>query len=32
VVDRDRHKGESGTGGTDTMTFQDDELSYSLGK
>ena len=32
VVDRDRGKDESGTGGTDTMTFQDDELSYPLGK
>eukprot|EP00927_Polykrikos_kofoidii_P035615 TRINITY_DN3016_c0_g3_i2.p1 TRINITY_DN3016_c0_g3~~TRINITY_DN3016_c0_g3_i2.p1 ORF type:complete len:669 (-),score=126.91 TRINITY_DN3016_c0_g3_i2:107-2113(-) len=32
VVDRDRGKDESGTWGTDTMTFQDDELSYALGK
>jgi len=32
VVDRDRGKDESGTWGSDTMTFQDDELSYALGK
>jgi hypothetical protein len=32
VVDRDRGKDSSGTWGTDTMTFQDDELSYALGK
>lgn len=32
VVDRDRGKDESGTWGTDTMTFQDDEVSYALGK
>ncbi|CAJ1425560.1 unnamed protein product [Effrenium voratum] len=32
VIDRDRGKGEDGTWGTDTMTFQDDELSYALGK
>lgn len=32
VVDRDKGKGEDGTWGTDTMTFQDDELSYALGK
>jgi len=32
VVQRDRGKDESGTWGTDTMTFQDDELSYALGK
>merc|ERR1712151_1454560 len=32
VVDRDRGRDESGTWGTDTMTFQDDELSYALGK
>lgn len=32
VVDRDRGKNEDGTWGTDTMTFQDDELSYALGK
>jgi len=32
VVDRDRGKDESETWGTDTMTFQDDELSYALGK
>merc|ERR1719253_2165216 len=32
VVDRDRGKDDSGTWGTDTMTFQDDELSYALGK
>jgi len=32
VVDRDRGKDKTGTWGTDTMTFQDDELSYALGK
>jgi len=32
VLDRDRGKDESGTWGTDSMTFQDDELSYALGK
>merc|ERR1719350_9920 len=32
VVGRDRGKDETGTWGTDTMTFQDDELSYALGK
>ncbi|CAK0867829.1 unnamed protein product, partial [Prorocentrum cordatum] len=32
VIDRDRNKDKSGTWGTDTMTFQDDELSYALGK
>eukprot|EP00434_Breviolum_minutum_P005674 symbB.v1.2.004998.t1/scaffold288.1/size478366/28 len=32
VVDRDKGQGEDGTWGTDTMTFQDDELSYALGK
>merc|ERR1711881_587172 len=32
VVDRDRGKDETGTWGTDTMTFQDEELSYALGK
>jgi len=32
VVNRDRGKDDSGTWGTDTMTFQDDELSYALGK
>ncbi|CAE8650973.1 unnamed protein product, partial [Polarella glacialis] len=32
VYDRDRGKDETGTWGTDTMTFQDDELSYALGK
>jgi len=32
VVDRDRGKDADGTWGTDTMTFQDDELSYALGK
>jgi hypothetical protein len=32
VNDRDRGKDDSGTWGTDTMTFQDDELSYALGK
>lgn len=32
VVPRDRGQDESGTWGTDTMTFQDDELSYALGK
>jgi len=31
VVTRDKGK-EDGTWGTDTMTFQDDELSYALGK
>merc|ERR1719253_2374032 len=32
VNSRDRGKDDSGTWGTDTMTFQDDELSYALGK
>mmetsp|Transcript_36786 Transcript_36786/g.84716 ORF Transcript_36786/g.84716 Transcript_36786/m.84716 type:complete len:609 (-) Transcript_36786:69-1895(-) len=32
VVDRDRGKDDTGTWGSDTMTFQDDELSYALGK
>merc|ERR1719410_496481 len=32
VVNRDRNKDDTGTWGTDTMTFQDDELSYALGK
>lgn len=32
VLDRDRGKDDSRTWGTDTMTFQDDELSYALGK
>lgn len=32
VLERDRGKDESGTWGTDTMLFQDDELSYALGK
>merc|ERR1719433_324735 len=32
VLDRDRGKDDTGTWGTDTMTFQDDELSYALGK
>ncbi|CAJ1380430.1 unnamed protein product, partial [Effrenium voratum] len=32
VLDRDRGKDETGTWGTDTMTFKDDELSYALGK
>ncbi|CAE8584697.1 unnamed protein product [Polarella glacialis] len=32
VYDRDRGKDETGTWGTDSMTFQDDELSYALGK
>mmetsp|Transcript_10193 Transcript_10193/g.31701 ORF Transcript_10193/g.31701 Transcript_10193/m.31701 type:complete len:619 (-) Transcript_10193:148-2004(-) len=32
VVNRDKGADESGTWGTDTMTFQDDELSYALGK
>lgn len=32
VYDRDRGRDETGTWGTDTMTFQDDELSYALGK
>jgi len=32
VVDRDKSKDDTGTWGTETMTFQDDELSYALGK
>lgn len=32
VMDRDRGKDDSGTWGTDKMTFMDDELSYALGK
>merc|ERR1719343_1149205 len=32
VLDRDRGKDDTGTWGTDTMQFQDDELSYALGK
>jgi len=32
VVDRDKGKDATGTWGTETMTFQDDELSYALGK
>merc|ERR1719454_305321 len=32
VMNRDRGSGPNGTWGTDTMTFQDDELSYALGK
>jgi len=32
VLPRDKGQDESGTWGTDTMTFQDDELSYALGK
>merc|ERR1719454_1862343 len=32
VMDRDDGKDDTGTWGTDTMTFQDDELSYALGK
>eukprot|EP00929_Paragymnodinium_shiwhaense_P088675 TRINITY_DN489_c0_g1_i1.p1 TRINITY_DN489_c0_g1~~TRINITY_DN489_c0_g1_i1.p1 ORF type:complete len:243 (+),score=63.34 TRINITY_DN489_c0_g1_i1:98-826(+) len=32
VVNRDRGRDETGSWGTDTMTFQDDELSYALGK
>mmetsp|Transcript_5446 Transcript_5446/g.8789 ORF Transcript_5446/g.8789 Transcript_5446/m.8789 type:complete len:325 (+) Transcript_5446:40-1014(+) len=32
VLERDKGKDESGTWGTDTMVFQDDELSYALGK
>jgi len=32
VLDRDRGKDATGTWGTDTTTFQDDELSYALGK
>ncbi|CAK0884716.1 unnamed protein product [Prorocentrum cordatum] len=32
VVTRDKGRDDSGTWGTDTMTFQDDELSYALGK
>jgi len=32
VVDRDKGRDATGTWGTETMTFQDDELSYALGK
>jgi len=32
VVGRDRGKDETGNWGTDTLSFQDDELSYALGK
>merc|ERR1719464_1125976 len=32
VMDRDKGRDETKTWGTDTMTFQDDELSYALGK
>mmetsp|Transcript_69159 Transcript_69159/g.165842 ORF Transcript_69159/g.165842 Transcript_69159/m.165842 type:complete len:624 (+) Transcript_69159:115-1986(+) len=32
VLERDKYKDETGTWSTDTMTFQDDELSYALGK
>jgi len=32
VLDRDLKKDETGTWSTDTMQFQDDELSYALGK
>merc|ERR1719401_2321847 len=32
VLSRDKGKDESGTWGTDIMTFKDDELSYALGK
>jgi len=32
VIDRDRGKDPDGTWSTDSMTFQDDELSYALGK
>jgi len=32
VVNRDKGADSTGTWGTDTMTFQDDELSYALGK
>eukprot|EP00439_Symbiodinium_sp_Y106_P081598 s57_g20.t1 len=32
VLDRDRHRDETQTWSTDTMQFQDDELSYALGK
>jgi len=32
VVYRDKGKDETGTWASDTMTFQDDELSYALGK
>merc|ERR1719313_2462152 len=32
VLDRDRGKDKEGNWGTDTMQFQDDELSYALGK
>merc|ERR1719352_911317 len=32
VLDRDKGRDKTGTWGTDTMVFQDDELSYALGK
>eukprot|EP00927_Polykrikos_kofoidii_P077678 TRINITY_DN74595_c0_g1_i1.p1 TRINITY_DN74595_c0_g1~~TRINITY_DN74595_c0_g1_i1.p1 ORF type:complete len:622 (-),score=112.27 TRINITY_DN74595_c0_g1_i1:104-1969(-) len=32
VVSRDKGKDETRTWGTDTMVFQDDEISYALGK
>jgi len=32
VMSRDKGEDESGTWGTDKMVFQDDELSYALGK
>merc|ERR1719343_2024229 len=32
VLTRDKGRDETGTWGSDTMTFQDDELSYALGK
>merc|ERR1711988_1994082 len=32
VLNRDKGRDETGTWGTDTTTFQDDELSYALGK
>merc|ERR1719310_957140 len=32
VVSRDKGKDDTGTWSTDTMTFEDDELSYALGK
>jgi len=32
VMNRDKGKDDTGTWGSDTMTFQDDELSYALGK
>merc|ERR1719320_31553 len=32
VIGRDKGRDDTGTWGTDTMTFKDDELSYALGK